>query len=139
MQEDKDREQAFLPGFEIRRHGCRFCLERALEFDCREVVAYETISRVRLISITINTNDGNGTEISIDARSNAYRYFKRHFYPLERGALIRSLRFQVWFTGNVPRIITLYPDRVSASGSEFAEQFKRFLVANGVAYAEDAP
>lgn len=126
--------QGIFPGFEIRKYR----LEKALECtNYRPAGDNDRIVRIRLVALVIDANDGNGTEISVRARTDVLHYFQRYFYPLEQGAEIRCLRFHLCFRGAVSRTVTLRADRLIAAPDEFTALFEQYLVAEGVAYAEE--
>lgn len=124
--------QGMLPGFEIKK----YCLKKALEYIGQRPDGDERIVRIRLVALVIDADDGNGTEVSIRARTDILHYFQRYFFPLEQGAAIRYLRFRICFQGGVTRTVTLYDNRLIAAADEFTALFEQYLIAGGVAYAE---
>lgn len=123
-----------LPGFEIRRYHLGKALECA---NYRPAGNDDRIVRIRLVALVIDANDGDGTEISVRARTDALHYFQRYFQPLEQGAEIRCLKFRLCLRDAASRTVTLRADRLIAAPDEFTALFERYLIDEGVVYAEE--
>lgn len=128
--------QEFLPGLKPKTRW--YCLETALNCDNCRPLSGGLIESIKLTAVVIAVDDGDHTEISLQAKTNTRRSFQRRFYPLKANEGIRSLRFLVHFSESAYRSVTLYADRMVVRNSDrYALIFEDYLMAAGVLYEEE--